>query len=128
MQVPFGEWLPDQPEHLKPGANVATNVYHTLNTYKRFPSLVEYSTNSISKDAKGAGSFRNNSNNIFNFVATKTDIFQLASGTFTSRKSSLTGTDADYFTFTQFGNYVIASNGVDEHNIMKWVHLQILLI
>ena len=113
MQVPFGEWLPDQPEHLKPGANVATNVYHTLNTYKRFPSLVEYSTNSVSKNAKGAGSFRNNSNNIFNFVATKTDIFQLASGTFTSRKSSLTGTDADYFTFTQFGNYVIASNGVD---------------
>ena len=42
MQVPFGEWLPDQPEHLKPGANVATNVYHTLNTYKRFPSLVNY--------------------------------------------------------------------------------------
>ena len=40
MQVPFGEWLPDQPEHLKPGANVATNVYHALNTYKRFPSLV----------------------------------------------------------------------------------------
>ena len=32
MQVPFGEWLPDQPEHLKPGANVATNVYHALNT------------------------------------------------------------------------------------------------
>ncbi len=25
----------------------------------------------------------------------------------------MTGTDADYFTFTQFGNYVIASNGVD---------------
>ena len=44
MQVPFGEWLPDQPEHLKPGANVATNVYHALNTYKRFPSLVNYST------------------------------------------------------------------------------------
>ena len=40
MQVPFGEWLPDQPEHLKQGANVATNVYHTINSYKRFPSLV----------------------------------------------------------------------------------------
>ena len=33
MQVPFGEWLPDQPEHLKPGANVATNVYHTPVSY-----------------------------------------------------------------------------------------------
>ena len=27
MQVPFGEWLPDQPEHNNPGANVANNVY-----------------------------------------------------------------------------------------------------
>ena len=43
----------------------------------------------------------------------KTDIYQLASGTFTSRKSGLTGGEDDFFTFTQFGNYVIASNGVD---------------
>ena len=27
MQIPFGEWLPDQPEHLNPGANIANNVY-----------------------------------------------------------------------------------------------------
>ena len=114
MQVPFGEWLPDQPEHLKQGANVATNVYHAANTYKRFPSLVAYSTNNVGKNAKGAGSFRDNSNNIYNFVATKTDIYQLASGTFTSRKGSLTGGETDFFTFTQFGNYVIASNGVDQ--------------
>ena len=47
MQIPFGEWLPDQPKHLNPGANVATNVYYALNSYKRFPSLVSYSSNSI---------------------------------------------------------------------------------
>ena len=114
MQIPFGEWLPDQPAHGMKGANVATNVYHALGSYKRFPSLVSYSSNSITKNAKGAGSFRDNANNIFNFVATRTDIFQLASGTFTSRKSGLTGGEADFFTFTQFGNYVIASNGVDQ--------------
>ena len=62
---------------------------------------------------ENAGSFRDNSGNVFNFVAKNTDIYQLASGTFTSRKGSLTGTNSDYFTFTQFGNYVIASNGVD---------------
>ena len=28
MQIPFGEWLPDQPEYLNPGANVANNVYY----------------------------------------------------------------------------------------------------
>ena len=113
MQVPFGEWLPDQPQHLNPGANVATNVYYALNSYKRFPSLVEYSTNNIAANSRGAGSFRDNSGNVFNFVAKNTDIFQLDGGTFTSRKGSLTGTDTDFFTFTQFGNYVIASNGKD---------------
>ena len=40
MQVPFGEWLPDQPEHNNPGANVANNVYFARQSYKRFPSLV----------------------------------------------------------------------------------------
>ena len=113
MQVPFGEWLPDQPDHGKQGANVANNVYYAANTYKRFPSLVNYSSNTTSTDSKGAGSFRDNSNNVFNFVATRTNIYQLASGAFTSRKASLTGAADDFWTFTQFGEYVIASNGVD---------------
>jgi hypothetical protein len=113
MQIPFGEWLPDQPKHLNPGANVANNVYHAMASYKRFPSLVNYSSNNIAANAKGGGSFRDNSNTVYNFVANTTDIYQLDGGTFTSRKSSLTGDDTDFFTFTQFGNYVIASNGVD---------------
>ena len=86
MQIPFGEWLPDQPEHGKQGANVATNVYYALNSYKRFPSLVQYSSNNIGADARGGGSFRDNAGNVFNFVAKNTDIYQLASGAFTSRK------------------------------------------
>ena len=113
MQIPFGEWLPDQPEYLNPGANVANNVYFARTSYKRFPSLVPYSSNNLTKDSRGAGSFRDNSNTVFNFVATNTDIFQLASGSFTSRKSGLTGANNEYFTFTQFGNHVIASNGKD---------------
>ena len=113
MQVPFGEWLPDQPEHNNPGANVANNVYFARQSYKRFPSLVSYSSNNIAADSRGAGSFRDNSNTVFNFVSTNTNIYQLAGGTFTSRKGSLTGTNDDFWTFTQFGNYVIATNGVD---------------
>jgi len=113
MQIPFGEWLPDQPDHKQQGATVATNVYHTANTYKRFPSLVEYSSNTTSTDSKGAGSFRDNSNTVYNFVGTRTNLYQLTSGAFTSRKASLTGDHDDFWTFTQFGEYIIASNGVD---------------
>ena len=114
MQVPFGEWLPDQPDHKQKGATVATNVYHAANTYKRFPSLVSYSGSStVTTDSKGAGSFRDNSNTVYNFVGTRTNLYQLASGAFTSRKASLTGAADDFWTFTQFGEYIIASNGVD---------------
>ena len=42
MQLPFGEWLPDQPDHLNPGATVATNVYHAP-SYKPVKGLVPYS-------------------------------------------------------------------------------------
>ena len=83
MQLPFGEWLPDQPDHLKKGANVATNVYYAQNSYKKFPSLVDYSSNTCVKDSRGAGSFRDNSNTVYNFVATKDTIYKLTSGTFT---------------------------------------------
>ena len=83
MQVPFGEWLPDQPDHGKQGANVATNVYYAANTYKRFPSLVSYSGSStVAKDSRAAGSFRDNSNTVYNFVSTKDTLYSLASGSF----------------------------------------------
>ena len=107
MQVPFGEWLPDQPAHGMKGANVATNVYHALGSYKRFPSLVSYSgTSTTIKDAHGAGSFRDNSNAVFNFVATEDTLYSLTAGSFSdlganglllaNAKASCTITVSDY--------------------------------
>ena len=116
MQLPFGEWLPDQPDNLNPGATVATNVYHAQSSYKPVKGLVPYSgASTVTQNAKGAGSFRDNTNTVFTFVGTKDNIYKLTSGTFTSVKGSLTisGTDTDFFTFTQFGQFVIASNGVN---------------
>ena len=116
MQLPFGEWLPDQPDHLNPGATVATNVYHAQSSYKPVKGLVAYSgTSTVTQNAKGAGSFRDNTNTVFTFVGTKDNIYKLTSGTFASVKGSLTisGGDTDFFTFTQFGQYVVASNGVN---------------
>ena len=43
MQLPFGEWLPDQPDNLNPGATVRTNVYHAQSSYKPVKGLVPYS-------------------------------------------------------------------------------------
>ena len=84
MQIPFGEWLPDQPDHLNPGATVATNVYHAQSSYKPVKGLVAYGgTSNVTQNAKGAGSFRDNTNTVFTFVATKDTLYKLTSGTFT---------------------------------------------
>ena len=107
MQLPFGEWLPDQPDHLNPGATVATNVYHAQSSYKPVKGLVAYSgTSNVTQNAKGAGSFRDNTNTVFTFVATKETIYKLTSGTFTevgarnvklaTAKASCTITVSDY--------------------------------
>ena len=107
MQLPFGEWLPDQPEHLNPGSTVATNVYHAQSSYKPVKGLVAYSgASNVTQNAKGAGSFRDNTNTVFTFVGTKDNIYKLTSGTFTDRgagglllttaKASCTITVTDY--------------------------------
>jgi len=85
MQLPFGEWLPDQPKFMNPGANVAKNVYFAARSYKPFPSLTAYSTNTIADLSKGAGSFRSTDNTSYNFAATKDTIYQLSAGAFTDR-------------------------------------------
>jgi len=85
MQVPFGEWLPDQPKFMNPGANIAKNVYFAARSYKPFPSLTSYSTNTIADLSKGAGSFRSTGNTSYNFAATKDTIYQLSAGAFTDR-------------------------------------------
>ena len=85
MQLPFGEWLPDQPKFMNPGANTAKNVYFAARSYKPFPSLTAYSSNTIATLSKGAGSFRSTGNTSFNFAATKDTIYQLSAGAFTDR-------------------------------------------
>ena len=83
MQLPFGEWLPDQPDHLNPGATVATNVYHAQSSYKPVKGLVTYGGSSnVTQNAKGAGSFRDNTNTVFTFVGTKDTLYKLTSGAF----------------------------------------------
>jgi hypothetical protein len=120
MQIPFGEWLPDQPEHNNPGANVANNVYYALNSYKRFPSLVNYSTNALPKDSRGAGSFRDNTNTVFNFVATQDTIYALTGGAFaelgagglllSTAKASCTITVSDYANITAGKTITLTKN------------------
>ena len=55
MQLPFGEWLPDQPKFMNPGANIAKNVYYAARSYKPFPSLIAYSASAGGSSPAAAG-------------------------------------------------------------------------
>ena len=50
MQVPFGEWLPDLPDHVNPGSTQAKNVYPAVNSYRPWRAIVNASGNGL--DAK----------------------------------------------------------------------------
>ncbi|MDP7430684.1 MAG: hypothetical protein QGG97_03935 [Flavobacteriales bacterium] len=113
MQLPFGEWLPDQPKFMNPGANTAKNVYFAARSYKPFPSLTAYSTNAIADLSKGAGSFRSTDNTSYNFASTKDTIYQLSSGAFADRGAGGKLLNNSYatctITVTDYANIVTGS-------------------
>ena len=47
MQVPFGEWLPDLPDHINPGATEAKNVYPAVNSYRPWKSITQATVNAL---------------------------------------------------------------------------------
>ena len=40
MQLPFGEWLPDLPDHMNPGSTQAKNVFPAVNSYRPFKNII----------------------------------------------------------------------------------------
>ena len=47
MQLPFGEWLPDLPDHVNPGATQAKNVFPAVNSYRPFKGISVTSSNAL---------------------------------------------------------------------------------
>ena len=74
MQVPFGEWLPDLPDHLNPGATQAKNVYPAVNSYRPFKSITQATANALDNRAQGAASFTSDTGNV------SSDIFSIKVG------------------------------------------------
>ena len=73
MQVPFGEWLPDLPDHVNPGATEAKNVFPAVNSYRPFNNISVTSSNALDARCQGAKGFKSDSGvvSIFAGDATK---------------------------------------------------------
>ena len=115
MQVPFGEWLPDIPDHLNKGATTATNVFPAAVSYKPFKASQQKS-NALDSQCFGAFSTKDNSANVYTFAGTKSKLYKLSGETFSdvSQASTTYNAGADNFwSFSNFGTTVVASNGED---------------
>lgn len=108
--IPFGEWLPDLPESINPGALVAKNAIPELQSYRSLNSLSSFS-NALSSACLGLFWAQDDNNVVFNFAGDAAKLYQLTSGV---TWSDISGPSAPYnatnWEFTKFGDRVIAAS------------------
>jgi hypothetical protein len=122
--VPFAPWLPDIAAFQTEASREALNCIPSASGFRPFPALSTV-TAALTARCQGAASFRNLSGTIFNFAGDATKLYKMATGGLTwddvSRSSGgayTTGADARW-TFSQYGNFVIAANGTDAPQVFE---------
>lgn len=115
MDIGFGRWLPDQMTLESQGAEKALNVVPiTSRTYGPIYALSE-SWNALDSACLGAASFKGINGTVVNFAGTASKLYQLQSSVWTdvSKMGGYAVTTGDKWSFSQFGDDVIAVNGTD---------------
>ena len=112
MQIPFGEWTPDLPDHQSEGVSEAKNVVPGLKGYKPQNSFTTLSSDAISARCRGAISMKAADESIATYSGSATKLYELGATSHTDRTN--TGGDYDlenesYWSFIKWGNQVIAS-------------------
>jgi len=116
--ISFGPFLPDIAAFESGAATIAKNVVPSTRGFKPFPAFSGVAS-AITARAQGAVSVRSQSGVIFNFCGDATKLYVMASDGLSWTDASRTvggayGTATDgLWDFSVFGNYVIATNGVD---------------
>jgi hypothetical protein len=115
MQVPFGEWLPDLPNHFNPGATEAKNVFPAVNSYRPFNDIAVTSSNALDARCQGAKAFKSDGGVVSIFAGDATKLYKLTSNAFVDESGGTTFSFSDnfYWDFIRFGEVVIAFNGDD---------------
>ena len=123
--ITFGEWLPDQPEHLNQGVITAENVLPAAVGYRSFPEFVAYSNATADNKIRGIFAAKDNQGNVKLFVGDSAKLYEFNASTSALDNVSKAGSPAydlindERWRFVQFGEYVIASGGIGEE-LQKW--------
>lgn len=117
MIIPFGEWLPDQTAFGNEGATVAANVVPVAKGYRSLPAPAVYADSTLPHRPNGATAVFDNGGNAFMFAACMTSFHRLDPATLTwadaSKLGGYTGSSTTRTQFTEYGNWVIATNYTD---------------
>jgi hypothetical protein len=116
--IPFAPWLPDIAAFQTEASREALNVVPSASGFRPFPAFSAV-TDALTAQARGAFSCRDLSGTVHNFAGDAetlykmdadglgwTDVTRVSGGAYT------TAADARW-SFTQYGNFVIACNGTD---------------
>src|ERR1043166_5436503 len=118
VQVSVGAWQPDLPDFESTGALEYLNAIPAINSARPLPSFLDTS-GALDDRVRGAFLARGQGGNIAQFAGTQTKLYKLNAGgtgwddvSRTSGGAYATASDG-YWSFTQFGDKVIATNGTD---------------
>ena len=115
MQVPFGEWLPDLPDHMNPGSTEAKNVFPAVNSYRPFKDIAVTSSNALTARSQGGKAFKSDSGVVSIFAGDATKLYKLTANAWVDESGGTTFATASegYWDFIRYGETVIAFNGID---------------
>lgn len=107
--IDIAQWLPDQPI-FNGGAGEALNVIPRARSYGPLPSFLSYS-NALTARCQGSAAFQGSS--IGRYAGDATKLYRLVGSNWTASSGTYNTPPDGRWNFAQFGNLIIAVNGVD---------------
>ena len=129
IELPFGEWLPDQPNYKNPGCVIADNCFPSAGGYSPFKGPVVTGDN-IDEAVRGAAQFFRADGTSVIVGGTSTKLLTLVNGTLTETTGYSAIGDGAQWQFSEFNKLVIATAPnntpqylVDIESDVSWVVL-----
>ena len=121
MYKELKDFLPDHPQYRNEGLTDAKNVVPSFKSYQPMKNISTVSTNALTKRCQGFKSFKSSAGNITSFAGDETKLYKYLANAFTDVSGGTTfSCPADsQWEFTQFGNYIIASNGANTPQVWE---------
>ncbi len=121
MYIELKDFLPDHPVYRNQGLTDALNVVPSFKSYQPMKNISAVSTNALTARCQGFKSFKSSSGNITSFAGDVSKLYKYQGQSFTDVSGGTTfACPADHqWEMTQFGNYVIVSNGANAPQVWQ---------